>query len=497
MTYDYVVIGAGVSGISTSLLLAGAGYRVALVEKAPRTAATVRGFSRRGVQFDTGFHYAGALGDGEALDVFFRYLGLAPRLEKEALAAEGFDTVRCRRPEFEFSFPIGRERLRERLHDAFPDERRAIDDYLRQVEQVCTAFPFLNLDAESSEIVGGGLQQGPTLQEVLDRLTGNAQLKSVLSVHCLLYGVLPHEVSFTLHALVAGPYYRSAHTLKGGGGALAKALDQELAQRGVEVFCGTGAEEILLSGEGRPTAVRLAGGATLSCRGCVATVHPRILLDLLPEGVFRPAYRKRLLALEETLAAGLLFGLGSGAAFARLRQGNLFLLETPCSVGSLTGLLAENAPIYLTAARGDGAVGAAAGYLAIMPMAGELTAPWAESRLGHRPADYRAFKGRMMENMQERLRMSCPELAAATTWTEGATPLTMRDYAHSPFGSLYGVKHRVGQFNPQPATKVPELWLAGQAVAAPGVMGAITSALLVCGKIVGQERIRKELQACR
>jgi all-trans-retinol 13,14-reductase len=497
MTYDYVVIGAGVSGISTSLLLAGAGYRVALVEKASRTAATVRGFSRRGVQFDTGFHYAGALGEGEALDVFFRYLGLATRLEKAPLDAEGFDTVRCRRPDFEFRFPAGTERLRSRLHQVFPEERYAIDGYLQQVEQVCTAFPFLNLDAETSEIAGGGLQQGPTLQEVLDRLTGNALLKSVLSVHCLLYGVLPHEVSFTLHALVAGPYYRSAHTFKGGGGSLAVAFDQELAQRGVEVFCSQGAEAILLGSDGRPSAVRLSGGATLSCRGCVATVHPRILLELLPEGVFRPAYRKRLMALEETLSACLLFGMGSGPAFARLRQGNLFLIEEPETVGNLTGLLPESAPLYLTAAQRKGGPDGLDGFMAILPVAGDLTSSWAGSRRGERPADYLVFKDMMVEKMQKRLSYSCPELAAAISWREGATPLTMRDYAHSPFGSLYGVKHRVGQFNPQPATKVPELWLAGQAVAAPGVMGAITSAFLACGKIVGQERIHKELQACR
>ncbi|WP_026842265.1 FAD-dependent oxidoreductase [Citrifermentans bremense] len=59
MRYDFAVIGAGVSGITSALILAKHGRSVALLEKAPRTAPLLRGFSRQGVQFDTGFHYTG------------------------------------------------------------------------------------------------------------------------------------------------------------------------------------------------------------------------------------------------------------------------------------------------------------------------------------------------------------------------------------------------------------------------------------------------------
>ncbi len=84
MTYDYLVIGAGLSGLTASVILARHGYRVALVEKADKTAPLVRGFSRNGVFFDTGFHYTGGLDEHGMLDTFFKYLGVAPVLEKEA-----------------------------------------------------------------------------------------------------------------------------------------------------------------------------------------------------------------------------------------------------------------------------------------------------------------------------------------------------------------------------------------------------------------------------
>ena len=107
MMHDFVVVGAGVSGLTSALILARNGYSVALVEKAGHTAPLLRGFSRRGVHFDTGFHYAGGMGKGEPLDVFFRYLGLSDRLSCFPFDARGFDTFRNVRDGFEFRFPVG------------------------------------------------------------------------------------------------------------------------------------------------------------------------------------------------------------------------------------------------------------------------------------------------------------------------------------------------------------------------------------------------------
>lgn len=492
MKYDVAVVGAGVSGLTTALVLAGCGLHVALIEASERTAGMVRGFSRRGAQFDTGFHYAGGMGEGEPLDIFFRYLGLAGRLKKEPFDPDGFDTVRFRRPDFEFRFPCGLERLRERLHEAFPPERAAIDGYLGEVEKAADAFPFLNLEADAEV---PDLFQGPTLQGVLDRLSGDRLLKGLLSVHCLLYGAAPQEVPFALHAGVVGSYYRSAHGLKDGGRGLAEAFDAELSRRGVDVFCGERAAAILLGSDGRPCGVRLAGGRTIACGGCVVTVHPRALLELAPAGVFRPAYCKRLLTLEETPSAFLLYG-GSSVPIKGLQGSNLFLLPSPEAASCLEEGIADG-PLYLTAARPAREESARYGFMAISPAASRETARWESSALGNRGREYAAYKAEMARKMRERMEHCCPELQGLIGWCEGATPLTLRDYGHSPAGSLYGVKHRVGQMNPQPLTRVPGLLLAGQAVAAPGIMGAMVSAFLACGHLVGHERIRRELRACR
>jgi all-trans-retinol 13,14-reductase len=80
---------------------------------------------------------------------------------------------------------------------------------------------------------------------------------------------------------------------------------------------------------------------------------------------------------------------------------------------------------------------------------------------------------------------------------ECATPLTLRDYTNSPYGSIYGVKHRVGQYNPTPVTRLKGLYLAGQATAAPGIMGAVMSGFIACENIFGRSHLREELKVCR
>jgi all-trans-retinol 13,14-reductase len=61
----------------------------------------------------------------------------------------------------------------------------------------------------------------------------------------------------------------------------------------------------------------------------------------------------------------------------------------------------------------------------------------------------------------------------------------MRDFLHSPRGGLYGCQHTVSQFNPVPVTRISNLLLAGQSIIAPGLMGAMISAFLACGFLLG------------
>ena len=67
----------------------------------------------------------------------------------------------------------------------------------------------------------------------------------------------------------------------------------------------------------------------------------------------------------------------------------------------------------------------------------------------------------------------------------------------APYGAIYGVGRFAGQYNPQAATRVAGLYLSGQAIAAPGLMGAMVSAYMTCGTILGHDLLRGELKEWR
>lgn len=493
MGYDFVVIGAGVSGITSALALARNGLRVALLEKSERTAPLLRGFSRQGVHFDTGFHYTGGLGPGEPLDVFFRYLGLSDAVTSFPFDESGFDIFRCAAEGFEFRFPCGYELIRRELGAAFPGERPAIDSYLARVRSLCAALPYQNLDAPiGSEIL---LQRvfGPTLKETLDSLTGNPLLKSLLSMHTLLYGVSSAEVSFVQHAVVVGNYYQSASGIRGGGLSLARACDARLAALGVDVFCGCEATGISTDAQGACSGVRLGSGEFLESRGCVATLHPRLLLDLVPDRAFRPAYVKRLAALEDTASAFLAYAV-CAEPIPSLAGANRFLLPDADCIHRI-GKAGGEAPLYISGAYREGE-SLPGGFIGIFPATFAEAATWRESGPGRRPEGYRLFKEQALDRMRRQIERLSPDLAGDMRSFGGSTPLTIRDFCNSPAGGLYGVKHMVGQYNPLPATRMKGLYLAGQALVSPGVMGAMLSGLLACGTILGHEHMREELKAC-
>ena len=496
MKYDFIVIGAGVSGLSTAIILAQNGYHVALVEKARKTAPLIRGFTRNGVYFDTGFHYTGSLGDGEILDAMFHYLGLCDRLEKVPSDPDCFDLIRCCDEGFELRFPCGYERIRERLLETFPGESHAIDEYLRTVKDTFDSFPYLNLNPDSFEPGASKGLHGPSLKDFLDRLTTNKALKWVLSIHCLLHGVPPEEVPFAFHACIAGSYYESVHGIKGGGRALTRAYESQLKKLGVDVYCGQGVSEVTFASDTSPSGIRLQDGEMLDCRGCVSTVHPVEFLRMVPEAAFRPAFRKRLLNLEETISAFILY-IASGAVPEMLNGNNLLVTADWNLAGLRAHAPLNQRPLYLCSSGNEDSKEAKSGLIGIVPAPRGDTNDYSQSKPGKRPQEYHRLKDQITVELRQYVEQCIPDIAGNIEHVDCATALTLRDFAHQPFGSMYGVKHRIGQYNPLPVTKAKNLFLAGQAVVAPGIMGAVISAFLVCGFIIGHKQLLKQIQRYR
>jgi len=496
MKYDFVVIGAGVSGMTASLVLAKNGFRTALVERSSKIAPLIRGFIRKNIYFDTGFHYAGGLHPGGPLDIFFKYLGIADHVTPLPLDADGFDVFRFQAQGREFGFPVGFERFKVKLCNEFPNDVEAIDSYLGAIKKGAASLPYLNLDEEPGFQHMMRFANDRTLKDFLDGATENLLLKNILSLHSILHGVAPSEVSLAYHSSIVGPYYESAYGVGGGGAELVNAFEIELKNLGVDLYCGQGADRIVFSSGGKVKGVRLTGGETVECGGCISTVHPHFLPLLLPEELFRRSFFKRIRALTNTPSAHILY-CGCDSMIPALDNSNILLCG---KLHELDGLLDQGAleerPVYIAPAKPVREGRLKSGFVAICPAQAGETVRWNDSFSGKRPEDYETFKSEIAERLLCRINNELPGVNGSIEVLDSATPLTIRDYANNPDGNLYGVKHRVGQYAPMPVTKAEGLFLAGQSIVAPGILGAMTSSFIVCGRIIGQALLLEELRKC-
>ena len=369
----------------------------------------------------------------------------------------------------------------------------AIDRYLEEVRRIYHSQLYIDLTV-NYDAAGAGLAGGQSLREFLDSLTGNEMLKCILSMHCLLHGVTPEEVSFACHACVAGSYYESASGIKGGGLSLSEAFDARLRESGVDVYCGMEVSGILLSEDDRTVrGLRLADGNSVDCEICISTIHPARFLGLVSPAAFRPIYRKRLETLEDTCSAVIVYGECEQVPDS-LRKNNILLFPGPRFPDTEEDGPVGEKPFFIAPAPQNSDGSTAEGCIIICPVPNMGSEHRPAGLTGDDRDSYRRYKESMSRDILAHIESSCPEFRGKIKEVECATPLTLKRYTHSPLGSIYGVKHRVDQQNPLPMTRIKNLFLAGQAITAPGILGAVVSGFLACGSLLGHDKLREELQ---
>ncbi len=491
MDYDSIIIGSGLSGLTCALLLARSGRKVLVLEQHSSPAPVVSGFQRRGIYFDSGFHYAGGLGAGGPLLPLLRHLGIADKLQLFPYDADGFDCLRLSSSDEEYSLPVGFNNIRNYLGGRFPQAKAEIDLYLDEITSIWRYFPYLDLDTDLADF-GMESVHGCSLQERLKVFSPWPHLQSLLSMHSLLYGVPPDQAPFSLNAQVAGSYYHSVHGIVGGGRQLIRVFLELLEGAGVDLQCSAEVKQIL-AGEAIVAGVRLELGEEIFAAEVIATVNPAQLPALLPDSELRPAYLKRLKRLQQTPSAYIVFAK-SRQSLEFLRGQNMFVQPHTGVFAAGVDLPLEERSFYLAGADQGGSE-AIKGLIGIVPTAYSEVASWKFAGK-QRTTEYRNWKKDLGTQLLQVLSQNCPQLPPLEL-LDLATPLTLRDYSLAPEGAIYGVGRNLGQYNPHPVTKLPGLFLAGQAVTGPGLLGALVSSYLTCGSILGHELLRGELRKCR
>lgn len=496
MNADVVIVGSGVSGLTSATILAKKGKRVVVVEKQPQFGGALRQFRRQGLSFDVGFHYTGCLGDGELLDLLWRYCGVLPGVRPVSLTA-GYD-------QFEFdgkAEPVhgyfSYEKLIAELKSHFPNESSGIDQYFSVVQEICAEVPFYNTDLPLKDFLRGYKSRPSSLNLFLKKITADPYLRAVLLAPGFLYGAPVEEASLEVHALVAHGYYSGAYIVEGSGQAIVDGFIESLKRFGGELLAGVSVESVVEK-ERKTAGVVLSDGRIIDCNDVIYTGHPASVLSRVPGGIFRPVYQKRLQGLANSLSMFAVFARGEKQLNPFDEALNHYVL--PSGYDVLTGdskTPQHLRPMMMTGTRtrsGQSLQADSNGIILLRLGYWQDVEQFASSRPGSRSAEYKAYKKKIGSEMVAAAQKRWWDLTGEIETLAIGTPLTFRDELNAPEGCAYGAMHCLNQFNPDVRTRLPGLYLAGQSTLMTGVVGASISGLVAAGEILGLESLWEELK---
>lgn len=483
----------------SAVLLAKEGMKVCLLERDKQVGGCLQTFSLHKKVFDSCVHYIGGLGEGHTLHQIFRYAGIMDKLELKAYDENGFDRIAFGDEAILYPQAIGLDNFSEQLLPYFPNEQKALQEYINTITAVGDHFPLYRLRHGNADEKAAVSSWG--LTETLQKITANKKLQNVLTGSNLLYAGEAGKTPFYLHALVMESYMHSAHKVLPGSSQIAKFLWKELQAHGGEVYRNTEVSK-LVEENGLITYADTKDGQRFYAKQFISAVHPEVLLDMLGSDLLRPAYRKRIKGLQQTVSTFML-NLVLKPGTVPMRGYNIYWNASEDAFAAVNYTASEWPANYAAFFTEDETNPGYAESLSVLSyMHHEEMAPWAGSlnRAGaehERGNDYNVFKEQKTELLLQKLYERMPELKGNIIDHSSATPLTYRDYTNSPGGSLYGILkdiNKPAETTIATRTKIPNLLMTGQNVNLHGVLGVSITAIATCAELVGMEYLLKRIK---
>jgi len=515
LPYDAIVIGSGIGGLSCAAFLAKAGKKVLVLERHYTAGGFTHTFQRKGYEWDVGVHYIGEVHrKNSVLRKIFDYI--TDSALDWAPMGEVYDKIFIEGDQYDFV--AGTKNFRDKLCSYFPQEQKAIDQYLELVFQVAQATKsFFGAKALPSML--GTLARpflsssflklsNRTTLEVISSLTQNKKLIGVLTSQYGDYGLAPSESSFAIHALIVKHYLDGGSYPIGGSGKMAETIRPVIEKTGGQILVKAEVKEILLQ-KNKAIGVKLQNGDEI--------LAPLVISDA---GVFNTF--GKMLSSSTSKELGLLenlkkvtpslahlciyIGIPESSENLNFQKANYWIypgydhdeniahyLKNPDSAPPVTYISFPSTkdPSWSSRFPGKSTVE----VIGFTPY--QWFEKWENTAWHKRGEEYEAYKEKLAKPLFENLYKFIPQIRGKIAHYEISTPLSTKHFSNYERGEIYGLDHTPERFRQKwlrPQTPLQNLYLTGQDIVTDGIGGALFGGVLSASAILKKNLISEILR---
>ncbi len=234
MTYDIIIIGGGLGGLTAGAKLAKEGKTVLLLEQHDRPGGCATTFKRKDFTMEVGLHEMDGLHPTDGKHKIFNELGVYDDVEFLPLP----EFYRFKNERLDLVMPHNKEKAIAILNENFPGQADGIDTYF---ERLMNARRINVLERDKPNISVG---------EYLDSIFTNEELKLFLLGNLGYFHDDPYTLSLRYFSVAEGAYFQGrANYIKGGSQKLSDKLMNIIRQNGGKVLLSHKVSSISTSGD--------------------------------------------------------------------------------------------------------------------------------------------------------------------------------------------------------------------------------------------------------
>lgn len=477
-----IVIGAGLGGLQCAYILQRNGFDVTVLEQGAQIGGCLQTFKRKGIEFDTGFHYVGGLGEGEVLEWVFKYFNLLD-LPWKKLDEDCVDRIFIGNDEFRL--PSGYDHFVDTLSRQFPSQKKELRKYVQCLKEISGGI-------KSDFGTGASLDYfSQSAYQFLCDTISDPLLRQVVSGASLRLDCNADTLPLYEFAQINNSFIQSGWRLQGGGSALVGKLADGFKQMGGKILTGVKVVEII-DQDGIALEAVSDKGETFAADFFISDAHPAVTIALLRNSSsLKSIYRKRISSLKNSY--------GVFTVNAKIKEGALPYLNYNTTLHSADcDIWRSKGKSYLIS-YGVPSAGEDATTIDILTKIDwNLVSEWEGTDPMRRGKEYEAMKETMARRCFKAAAKAVPSLEKAVDFYTTSTSLSYQDYTSTPHGSAFGVVkdwHTPITTVLSPQTPVRNLLMTGQSLNLHGILGVSMTSLYTCAELVGHDKIKKQFKS--